>query len=594
MPHNYDRADRLASMLAQGGHQAEVARDLIEKLAIEDDENHESIEDILRHDKGHDDWHAAHGDPPCKSEADCARMRASYDDDDGAGVVKKVEYDKVISDKKGEPTDEALYSRVIEAAKKKFDVYPSAVANGWVVQEYKRRGGTYSVQKSTDGSFTPPKSVQAEAQRALEWLKQDEQGGGFSSVGRKRASDLAAGHAVSLDTIKRMNSFFARHEVDKKGEGFSPGGEGYPSPGRVAWAAWGGDAGWTWAKSVLDQHDSVTKGGGDQPRDEHSRWAISSGVGEANRASFSIGRAASNVLSDGEGLKLGTKDYQNVRDLRQAEFRASQGLRESRNSNAAGAVDHYTATRDIIQGVKDRGSSGGADISSLDDAHARLTGLIDVHAAEASKDFKVDIAKLEHDISLGGFVAEVARDILAKYNSDQARDEHGRFASGSSGSGPDSGSGTQFSNHTAEEMRTANTVAEALVNYQGYNNLDPQSRQHISDLLEENAYRSKTGFPNAGPGSNYSGSNDLSDSAKREAAAQKVESFKNGDERHDAAHDTAAAAIRGGASAEDMRDIARMATEAALDSSKSASDPLFTDAMHTATAYHLGAKALDS
>ena len=38
----------------------------------------ESLADILRHDKGHDDWHAMHGDPPCKSEADCARMRAKY------------------------------------------------------------------------------------------------------------------------------------------------------------------------------------------------------------------------------------------------------------------------------------------------------------------------------------------------------------------------------------------------------------------------------------------------------------------------------------------------------------------------------------
>ena len=42
----------------------------------------ETIDDVLRHDKGHDDWHAMHGDPPCKSEADCAAMRAKYDDSD--------------------------------------------------------------------------------------------------------------------------------------------------------------------------------------------------------------------------------------------------------------------------------------------------------------------------------------------------------------------------------------------------------------------------------------------------------------------------------------------------------------------------------
>jgi hypothetical protein len=34
-----------------------------------------------------------------------------------------------------------------------------------------------------------------------------------------------------------MYSFFARHEGDKQGQGFNVGDEGYPSAGRVAWAA---------------------------------------------------------------------------------------------------------------------------------------------------------------------------------------------------------------------------------------------------------------------------------------------------------------------------------------------------------------------
>ena len=45
-----------------------------------------------------------------------------------------------------------------------------------------------------------------------------------------------------------MYSFFSRHEVDKKAKGFSTGEEGFPSPGRVAWDAWGGDAGFSFAK----------------------------------------------------------------------------------------------------------------------------------------------------------------------------------------------------------------------------------------------------------------------------------------------------------------------------------------------------------
>ena len=40
--------------------------------------------------------------------------------------------------------NKALYSRVKAEAKKKFDVYPSAYANAWLVREYKKRGGTYA------------------------------------------------------------------------------------------------------------------------------------------------------------------------------------------------------------------------------------------------------------------------------------------------------------------------------------------------------------------------------------------------------------------------------------------------------------------
>jgi hypothetical protein len=39
--------------------------------------------------------------------------------------------------------NKALYSRVKSEAKRKFDVYPSAYANAWLVKTYKKRGGTY-------------------------------------------------------------------------------------------------------------------------------------------------------------------------------------------------------------------------------------------------------------------------------------------------------------------------------------------------------------------------------------------------------------------------------------------------------------------
>jgi hypothetical protein len=48
-----------------------------------------------------------------------------------------------------------------------------------------------------------------------------------------------------------MHSFFSRHEVDKKGEGFQQGEDGFPSAGRIAWALWGGDAGQVWAADKM-------------------------------------------------------------------------------------------------------------------------------------------------------------------------------------------------------------------------------------------------------------------------------------------------------------------------------------------------------
>ena len=46
--------------------------------------------------------------------------------------------------KSPEPKNKALYARVKAEAKKKFDTYPSAYANAWLVREYKKRGGTYA------------------------------------------------------------------------------------------------------------------------------------------------------------------------------------------------------------------------------------------------------------------------------------------------------------------------------------------------------------------------------------------------------------------------------------------------------------------
>jgi hypothetical protein len=56
-----------------------------------------------------------------------------------------------------------------------------------------------------------------------------------------------------------MSSFFARHAVDRDASGFRLGEKGYPSAGRVAWDAWGGDAGRSWANAIVARAERQVK-----------------------------------------------------------------------------------------------------------------------------------------------------------------------------------------------------------------------------------------------------------------------------------------------------------------------------------------------
>ena len=98
---------------------------------------------------------------------------------------------------------------------------------------------------------TPTSGMKAAARRALNWKKAGKRGG--TAVGLARANQIVNGENLSDDTIRRMYSFFSRHEVDKQATGFNAGEEGYPSPGRVAWDLWGGDAGFSWARTKWNQ-----------------------------------------------------------------------------------------------------------------------------------------------------------------------------------------------------------------------------------------------------------------------------------------------------------------------------------------------------
>jgi HK97 family phage prohead protease len=107
--------------------------------------------------------------------------------------------------------------------------------------------------------FTPPAGVREEAAKGLAW--RGEFGRGGTAVGVARARDLSNGTNISPETAKRMASYFARHEVDKQGKGWSPDQDGFPSAGRIAWALWGGDPGQAWANKLTRQIDAADNEG---------------------------------------------------------------------------------------------------------------------------------------------------------------------------------------------------------------------------------------------------------------------------------------------------------------------------------------------
>jgi hypothetical protein len=106
-------------------------------------------------------------------------------------------------------------------------------------------------------SFSPPQGVRSAAARGLALRK--EHGRGGTAVGVARARDLSNGTTISPSTAKRMKAYFDRHQVDKKGKGFSPGEDGYPSAGKIAWDLWGSDAGYAWAKKLVRQMEVADK-----------------------------------------------------------------------------------------------------------------------------------------------------------------------------------------------------------------------------------------------------------------------------------------------------------------------------------------------
>lgn len=107
---------------------------------------------------------------------------------------------------------------------------------------------TDSVSKAE--GYSPPAGARAAARKAIKFKEQGKAKGAGTAVGWTRAGQLARGETLSLSTVKRMYSYFSRHEVDKKGKDWA--NQANPSNGYIMWLAWGGDAGFSWSRRIVN------------------------------------------------------------------------------------------------------------------------------------------------------------------------------------------------------------------------------------------------------------------------------------------------------------------------------------------------------
>ena len=137
--------------------------------------------------------------------------------------------------------------------------------------------------------YTIPKAAQEEAKRGLEWRKEHNRGG--TPVGVNSARILANGGQIGIKKVRHIAKYFPRHEVDKKGKGYKPGEDGFPSAGRIAWALWGGDAAWRWAQQIVER--------------ENKKGMRADGYGVAgNYDEFDDYEVQTNYISDLSAFKL--------------------------------------------------------------------------------------------------------------------------------------------------------------------------------------------------------------------------------------------------------------------------------------------------
>lgn len=118
------------------------------------------------------------------------------------------------------------------------------------IADYSNKFGKKSFEAKASETFKPTEEMAKEAEKGLKW--REEYGRGGTAVGVKRANQLKNRENLSLDTVKRMYSYFSRHGNYR--ETHFEFRDGEPTTWRIAWQCWGGDAGRTWATNIWEKY----------------------------------------------------------------------------------------------------------------------------------------------------------------------------------------------------------------------------------------------------------------------------------------------------------------------------------------------------
>lgn len=181
------------------------------------------------------------------------------------------------------------------------------------MSEYTEITGLEHAKAIEDVDLTPTKTMSEMAERGLRL--REEHGRGGTAVGVARARDIKNRENLSPETVRRMQSFFARHRVDLEAPAAKPGNEGYPSAGVIAWLLWGGDpsnpegAGTAWAKMKDRQLEEAagTKAAGDRVSSTPAKPSERVTGSDANKPGSASGSRGGIEISEAQEKALKTK-----------------------------------------------------------------------------------------------------------------------------------------------------------------------------------------------------------------------------------------------------------------------------------------------